>query len=340
MSSLSKQQKELIFEYFFGLTSQKAAAEELISSNSEAAELYTQLKASLGPLESLEVEPCPDDLAQSTIYRANNLARSSQLRLKQLLRDEQAKVATAGRSFWLNFGELAAIAAIILIFAGFFPVLRAARQKAWQAGCQAQLARVWQGTSQYAADHDGRLPMVATTAGSPWWKVGYQGNENHSNTRHLWLLVKGGYVKPADFVCPGRRQGRAVSLNRSNVKNYNDFPCRKYVTYSFRIVSTNDKKRLAAGRKILVADLNPIFEKLPADYSQAFYRQLNKELLTTNSKNHNRKGQNIMFTDGSVVFVNRRNIGVSADDIFTLRDKDAYHGFEVPECEADTFLAP
>jgi len=47
------------------------------------------------------------------------------------------------------------------------------------------------GIGSYAADHDQTLPNVATAAGSPWWKVGDQGLENQSNTRHLWLLVQG-----------------------------------------------------------------------------------------------------------------------------------------------------
>ena len=68
--------------------------------------------------------------------------------------------------------------------------------------------------------------------------------------------------------------------------------------------------------------------------------QLNKDLLHLNSNNHNRRGQNILFCDGSVSFVKTRRIGISEDDIFTLWNTDVYQGVEVPSCETDAFLAP
>jgi hypothetical protein len=202
-----------------------------------------------------------------------------------------------------------------------------------------QLRHIWQGIKNYSSDHNGELPAVATAAGAPWWKVGYQGEENHSNTRHIWLLAKGNYVNPADFVCPGRSQGRATQLDLSEAKNYNDFPSRKYVTFSFRIRCKRGSKS-SVGRKVLIADLNPIFEKLPQNYSGSFKLKLNKDLLTLNSTNHGRRGQNVLFCDGVVKFVEVRRIGIAADDIFTLQDTDIYQGIEVPSRETDAFLAP
>ncbi len=93
------------------------------------------------------------------------------------------------------------------------------------------------------------------------------------------------------------------------------------------------------GRKVLMSDLNPLFEKLPA-FSDPLELRLSKELLTANSINHNRRGQNVLFCDGSVKFVKTRRIGIAEDDIFTLQDTDVYKGCEVPSREADTFLAP
>jgi len=202
------------------------------------------------------------------------------------------------------------------------------------------LQRIWQGINHYSSDHDGKLPAVATTTGAPWWKVGYQGKENYSNTRHMWLLVKGRYVNPADFVCPGRKQRQAIRLDPSQVKNYNDFPARRYVTYSFRIMCTKPEEENLLGLKVLISDLNPLFEKLPPDYSNSFKLQPNKDLLTLNSINHNRHGQNILLGDGRVEFIKMRSIGIAEDDIFTLQDTDTYHGIEVPSCETDAFLAP
>jgi hypothetical protein len=92
MITLSSHQKQLIFDYCVGLTSETETAEvtQLLSSNEQAANLHAKLKAALSPLDSLEAEPCPDQLVEGTIWRLNNLARSSQLRLQQLLAEEQA----------------------------------------------------------------------------------------------------------------------------------------------------------------------------------------------------------------------------------------------------------
>jgi len=343
MTQLSNQQKQLLFDYCLGLTTEKetAEAERLISSNEKATEIHSKFKATLSPLDSLEPEPCPDDLAEQTLWRLNNLARSSQLRLQQLLADEQAREVAAKSRLWRNLGGMVAAAAAVVFVTGvLIAPLRFARQKSWQHRCQMQLRQIWQGINNYSSDHDGELPAVATAAGAPWWKVGYQGEENHSNTRPIWLLAKGDYVDPAAFVCPGRSQGRALQFDASQVQYYNDFPARRYVTYSFRIRCNKPTKQRSLGPKVLIADLNPLFEGLPQNYSNSFKLKLNKDLLTLNSTNHNRCGQNVMFHDGGVKFVKVRRIGIAEDDIFTLQDTDIYQGIEVPSCETDAFLAP
>ncbi|MCK4753515.1 MAG: hypothetical protein KAS75_08705 [Planctomycetes bacterium] len=343
MTSLNTKEKQLLFDYAVGITTEKESKEAklLISVNEEAGGLYSNLKSALVPLGNLEDEVCPDDLAEGTIWRLNNMAKSSQLRLQQLITSEQTKKVTLRSRFWRNFGEIAAVAALILFVSGILlPPLNFARQKSWQTRCQKQLSSIFQGSSSYRGDHDGQLPSVATAAGEPWWKVGYQGTENHSNTRSIWLLVKGDYVDPADFVCPGRSQGRALQFDISDVSNYNDFPARRYVTYSFRIKCDKSLMESSHGRQALMADLNPLFEKLPQNYAGHLKLKLDESLLNINSINHNRHGQNVMFGDGSVNFVKSRNIGILQDDIFTLQNTDLYQGVEVPSCETDAFLAP
>lgn len=343
MTELNNQQKQLLFDYCLGLTSEEvtAEAEQLIASNKQAAEIHSKLKTALSPLKTLESESCPNDLAEGTIWRLNNLARSSQLRLEQLLAGEQARSITDKSRFWRNLGEIVATAAVIVFVAGvLIAPLNLARQKSRQQACLMQLQRIGQGINSYSSDHDGQLPAVATAMGDPWWKVGYQGKENHSNTRHIWLLVKGGYVKPADFVCPGRSRCQTAQLDPSEVQNYNDFPSRKYVTYSFRIRCSKPGEESPRGQKVLAADSNPLFERLPNDYSKPFKLEPNIDLLILNSINHNHRGQNVLFCDGSTAFVKVRQIGTSEDDIFTLQDTDTYQGVEVPARETDAFLAP
>jgi prepilin-type processing-associated H-X9-DG protein len=346
MTSLTNEQRQLLFDYTLGSTSaqETAEAKALISSNAEAAELHSKLKAIFAPLDTIEFDACPDELADRTILRLRQLADSAHDHLEQLLAVEQTHGATIKFGFWRNFSEVITVAAVLMLIAAVsIPSLGLAREKYRQHRCQMQLGNIFQGFSNYIADHDGELPAVAREEGSPWWKVGYQGSENHSNTRPVWLLVKNGYVKPANFVCPGRPEKKKLRLANLQVQQYNDFPGRAYVSFSFRIRCRKVHGSALRGRKVLMADLNPLSERMPRDYSQPFRVRLSEELLRSNSINHNRKGQNVMFCDGSVEFEKTRHAGLSDDDMFTLQEMcsgSEVNGCEIPSCETDAFLAP
>jgi hypothetical protein len=346
MRQLTNEQKQLIFDYTLGLASAQEAdeAKALISSSAEATELHSKLKSALEPLNSVNLDTCPDELSERTMLRVRQLADPGHSRLKQLLAVEQAHGATIKLGVWRNLSEVIAVAAVIMLIAAVsIPSLGLVREKHRRRLCQMQLGNIFQGLSNYITDHDGELPAVAREEGSPWWKVGYQGNENHSNTRPVWLLVKDGYVKPADFVCPGRPEKKKLRFADLQVQKYNDFPGRTYVSFSFRIRCRQASGAALRGRKVLMADLNPLSERLPSDYSQSFRLRLSEDLLKSNSINHNRKGQNVMFYDGSIEFVKTRHVDYSGDDFFALREMRSgseVNGCETPSCETDVFLAP
>jgi len=342
MNPLNNDQKQLIFDYCIGLTSEEhtAEAEALISSNRQAAEIHSRLKATLIPLDSIEAHVCPDDLVENTISFVSEHINSGQLQLEQLLEAEQTKKAPIKIGFWRNLTEMATVAASIMLIVGVLvPSLGFARQKYWQKKCGMQLSSFFQGLRNYADDHDGRQPSVATTAGAPWWKVGYQGTENQSNTRRIYLLVLDKYVKPEIFVCPGNKSRKNVKIEPSLLRTYKDFPDRQCVTFSFQISCGKTQGGKLLCRKAIMADWNPIFEELP-NFDSTFKVHLDKKSLTVNSSNHNRRGQNVLFGDGRVEFLKTRFTGIAQDDIFTLQDTDVYQGVEVPSCETDFFLAP
>jgi prepilin-type processing-associated H-X9-DG protein len=133
-------------------------------------------------------------------------------------------------------------------------------------------------------------------------------------------------------MCPVRKTDCTFSCNP---KDYNDFPSRKLVTYSFRIGCP--KGAAETGRQVIVADMSPVFETLPSPSEPI---NISDELLKRNSANHSGRGQNVLFCDGSVQFVKSRKVGPSLDDIFTIQNTIAYQGTEMPSSEADAFLAP
>jgi prepilin-type processing-associated H-X9-DG protein len=238
------------------------------------------------------------------------------------------------------FARLATAAVFIIVgsalLGGGKVGLNYARQLSRQYQCNAQLGGLFQSLTNYKADNDGQMPALATAPGQPWWKVGYQGPENFSNTRRMWVLVKKGYAGPNDFLCPARKTDCQFSCNP---KDYNDFPKRKLVTYSFRIGCPKSGSA-DVGRRVIIADLNPIFEVLPAPSDSTLIVKLSDALLKQNSPNHSGRGQNVLFCDGSVQFIKIRHTDVSLDDIFTLQNTNTYQGTELPASEADAFLAP
>jgi hypothetical protein len=218
------------------------------------------------------------------------------------------------------------------------------RASAWQTACEANLLKVAQGVTQYAGDHQGSLPAVATKAGNPWWKVGSTQPENQSNTRHVWLLVKQGYMGPEAFICPGGNGGNVMKLDKVQIANLADFPNRKYITYSFKLISDSNKALFPASSTPLMSDTNPIFEtslKSPDCLlkNELDPIKLNASMLRMNSSSHRSKGQNVMFSDGSVKFLSGRLVDEN-DDIFTAKGQDTYKGTETASSDKDVFLVP
>jgi hypothetical protein len=340
---LNESQKELIFDYCMGLTDKEksAEAEHLIFSNAEALEVHAKLQAAVDPLNKIEHENCPDYLVDQTISRLNVAAHAGQERLEKLLESEQTKTVKIKRPL-LNFSKVFAAAAAIVIFAGlFFSSTHYMRYISGKQLCRANLSGIYSGLNNYMSDYDGRMPCTGMQQGQPWWKVGKQ-DENSSNTRRVWLLVKDGYVDINNFICPGNEQSRKLdlALSKINPDKYNDFPTRWHITYSTRLRCPKSAIGETKGQKVLIADLNPLFENLPEDYSGQLSLKLNEELANLNSVNHKRKGQNVLFINGGVTFTKDRYTNISEDDIYTLKDTDIYKGIEVPRIESDSFLAP
>jgi prepilin-type processing-associated H-X9-DG protein len=343
MISLKKKQTQLIFDYAVGIADQKdkPEVERLISENPEAKILHSKFRKHFDRLDCWKIEGCPDELVESTLSIIDNsLDRTHEhYNLGKLLEKEQNNNSTV--PFWRNSVEtIAAAAAIIFAAAVLIAPVKYTRHLYWKTVCQSQLSSISNGLNSYRNDNENRTPSVTSLAGQPWWKVGYQGEENYSNTRNAWTLAKQGYVNPKSFVCPGARDGQELDFNGKKAEDFYDFPSRKYITYSFRIKCSKDNPNYDNSRRVLIADVNPIFSNLPENYSSSLKIELNDKLKNTNSPNHSGNGQNILFCDGSVNFKKTRHTGFSNDDIFTLRNVNVYEGNEVPVLSTDAFLAP
>ena len=363
MSRLTHEEQQLILDFYFrcGEKTDIDAGRDLIASNSEAAKLYAGLEDSLTGLDEIKYEACPDNLVDLTIARlklASSASSVSHSRLHQLLENEQktyhsleestsrpqVSISPRKSNFLRPFFEILATAASIALLAGIlFPSFGLARSKYRQVACQNNMRLLGAGFANFINDYNGNFPEARVKAGSPWWKIGDQGQEPQSNTRYPFMLIKLGYVEGKVFLCQGKKNAQPVSDDPSLAGIY-DFPSRDHVSYSFTLFCDKSQDPFKGSRNIIASDLNPVFEKIPCQKS--VYHQmnefdkvlLNEQLKQMMSANHCGRGQNILYNDGSVEFVTKRVI--DGDDIFTVHGVDAYTGREIPECDDDTFLAP
>lgn len=346
MSPLSHADREMILDYCLEQLPDETVSkvQELIRSHPEADELYQSIKSSLQPLSTADLlEPCPDALAELTVARLVDKAIPDTKRLQQLISDERSRVGTIKIPLWHRVTQIVAVAAIVVFaLVVAMPMLRHARVQAYQARCAEQLGTIGQGMFDFQEDY-GQLPAATVAAGSPWWQVGNQGPENHSNTRSVWMLASQGYVEPGKFVCPGRLQSMTPpDLAGMALDDLRDFPSKSYLNYSPRVCCSKSKATAAAST-IIMADNNPLCERLPEDYSKGFQVCLDGEIMKANSRNHGGQGQNLLAGDGAVTFATSRYYGPEKDDIYTLESMSQgveISGCEVPACSSDIFLAP
>ena len=116
MSLLSRDKRELIFDYCLGLCSPSGAveAEELIAHSDLAADLHSRVQTALAFLSYLPVEPCPDYLVDLTIRRLRELAAQR----AHVERATSRILRVNARERVRNAAAVLAIAASILVFTG------------------------------------------------------------------------------------------------------------------------------------------------------------------------------------------------------------------------------
>ncbi len=359
MGYLSPEDQQLIFDFYFrcGNEDDIAHGRDLIAANPEASRLYAGLEDTLTELDSIKYEPCPANLADLTVARLKMAAAPKapgNSKLEALLKEEQeneeyapagAPELTGAGRFWRPAFEILATAAAILLVAGIlFPSLGAMREHSRQVACGDNLQQGGRALAAFSNDHNGQIATVRVPAGAPWWKTGCQEPDVQSNTRYIFQLVKGGYVDGRAFLCNGHQDARPKQYSETELAELHDFPSRRQVSYSFMLLSDENNKLQQRPRRIIAADLNPLFQRV--SYQPTVYRKLNEferielsqQLREMMSPNHRNKGQNALFSDGSVTFIKTRIY--NQNDIFTIQDVDVYTGREAPVDPDDIFLVP
>jgi len=242
-----------------------------------------------------------------------------------------------GRFQWL---DLVAVAAIVLFtFTLVFPALERNRESARQIAGASNLAAAGAGMSNYAADHHGAAPRGKTAPGTSWIKVGSTRTDSsqpiQSNSAHLYILVKRGYVSVSTLACPDNPNAPTTMPADAH-----DWASPQAVSFSYQNQYTRYLTKMDGKRMAILADKNPLFVV-----------RLNNELtynpdLPTDqpSFQHGQRGQNVLFTDGSVQWTVRPILQLNhrsdEDNIWTARGIKNYKGNEAPTDPGDSHLVP
>ncbi|MHC4289017.1 MAG: hypothetical protein ACYSOF_00545 [Planctomycetota bacterium] len=368
MEKLTPNQQQLILDFYFRCGDQKdiEAGRDLIAAMPEAAKLYSGLESTLTDLDHIKYDSCPDNLVDLTIARLKLMASSSKgsnAKLHQLLKKEQKFSPDAAQSIHpaINataahrktsslrpvFDFLAVAAGIALVAGILFPSFGLARQKYWQVSCQNNMRVVGAGFASLVGDtgqSSNSLSQVRVKAGAPWWRIGDQGQQVRSNTRYPFKLVQEGYVDSRAFLCKGDKVAKRFVAQVKDADQLHDFPSHKNLSYSFSLFCDNNADPLLCAKKIIASDLNPVFQKVRCEKTiyqgtdEFIKLQLNEQLKQSMSINHQGRGQNLLYGDGSVKYTRSRI--VNGDDIYTVKGVDVYTGCETPVVSDDIFLVP
>jgi hypothetical protein len=100
-------------------------------------------------------------------------------------------------------------------------------------------------------------------------------------------------------VCGGRYEGDLFSLKISQVSAYDDFP-NGHITYSFRIFCHQPAKMTLLAGQPIMADRNPIFEKVSEDMFMVKLDNESSRSFITSVLNHVLDSEDIVLWNACV----------------------------------------
>lgn len=271
-----------------------------------------------------ELDP-PEQLVKTTVAR---IAQARQT--EALLAKEEARRRPLMPTMSLR--ELAGVAAAVLLIASvLIPSVRHAHQLQLAGRCSANVGQIGAGLLAYANDNDDYLPS-ADGPRSRW--LAAPGADAFSNSAALYKLIRLGYVPPTAFRCP------AVSCRGTfrATADMHDFPKGEFISYSYQHSRCPRPLRRSipnlvtvADKMVILGDSTPLF----ADGQSTCKRMDN-----TVSRNHGRRGQNVLYLDMHVSWAKSADVGVGGNNIFLIDGIKNYRGDETPSLVTDTFLLP
>lgn len=216
-----------------------------------------------------------------------------------------------------------------------------------RASCLSGLRGVATAMGQYGKDFRDELPIAtASLGGAKWWDV--KRDAPVSNASNLYTLPRTGYTTPAELACAGNPGACRSGLCEPGAM---DWSCLDEISYSYQIMFGERRPKWNdSSRHVVLADRSPVVRR--AVRGEAVRPE-------ENSANHDGRGQNVLFSDGSAVWMPTPtteagdNIWLPKPRVFEVRvsrapggpDSDGasvirIEGREVPQDPDDAFVGP
>ncbi len=301
----------------------------------DSAQRAQRINQLLNLLAQYPLEDPADDLIERT------MAKLRETRQRERFAEQVAMLRGPRPSVGAGWRQIVAAVAVFLVgFSLLLPTLERNRQESQRLVGASHLASAGMGFGQYAQDNADALPRRYLTLGSPWWNVGKpitaENQPVESNSAHLYLLVRRGYVSPETLSHPANPD---APLPGQMTAQHQDWLRPEQVSFSYQNQYRLDPFSLSDNSAlVLLADRNPIFVVRIGRIVQDTATPLDAP-----SRVYGDRGQNLLTADGAVTFT-RRPIaprGSAAGDlIWGARGVKSYSGTEQPTDANDVFLVP
>ncbi len=252
---------------------------------------------------------------------------------------------------------LVVIGIIALLIAILIPALNAARERANRVKCSSNLRQIGIAMRIYACDNKGQYPRTNyDRGGSLTFFTGFYESDPflgsmspNDVTGATFLLIRGKLLNFKILLCPSSTQ-QEENLQGRRLDQCSNFsitpPFGWMLSYSFANPYPEDGRFSAEGAEYRHSPTSPSDNALAADRNDCENRLKNlsadapsSDMAIMNSRNHNKKGQNVLFNDGSVSWCNNPFAGYLRDNIYTRAfDNDRVRG--IPANKHDSLMIP
>lgn len=308
--------------------------DRLVSSGWErpAPGSLTSLLASLDAPPGDPAGSSSSRLIEATLARVQQAIDGATVRMR-LPADEFAVRPRSRVRLW---DVVAAAACVALVSAIIAPMLAGLRASSIESQCAMNMGRAGLGFSLFANDHQGALPSVESferkrevvlhvTPRAVWWTVGQPAQSHSAN---LYTLVRGGYASPADLACPGNQRA-----DTELAPSAEDWGTPESVSYGYQLFASTQPRWFSGETSLVLADKSPVIERA---------RRGESIDATRSSPNHASRGQNTLWNDGAVRFL-QHPVTDRGDNIWLPKPLErlpapTLKGDERPASSTDAFI--